>query len=120
MTVSDSADGKNGAAPKRPRSVPKNLSSPSEQASRPVLWDEADMLRRLRRVEGQIRGLEAMVTRQDSCRAILTQVAAAEGALAQVRRLVAACSVVESLGEILPIEDAAAVREQLRQAASNT
>lgn len=92
--------------------------TPADRGGRPVLWDEADVLRRLRRIEGQIRGVEAMVTRQDSCRAILTQLAAAEGALAQVHRWVAACGVAESLGELLPMHDLAAVRDQLRQTLS--
>jgi DNA-binding FrmR family transcriptional regulator len=91
---------------------------PPEPSRRPVLWDEADVLRRLRRIEGQIRGVEAMVRRRDSCTAILTQLAAAEGALAQVHRWVAACGVAESLGELMPLRDTAAVRERLRRTLS--
>jgi DNA-binding FrmR family transcriptional regulator len=87
----------------------------STPGERLVLWDEAYVLRRLKRLEGQIRGLQAMVTRRDSCHAILTQVAAAEGALAQVHRLIAACSVVEGLEDILPIDDPDQVRTRLRQ-----
>lgn len=90
----------------------------ADSSMRPVLWDEADVVRRLRRVEGQIRGLEAMVTRRDSCRAILTQLAAAEGALAKVHRLVAACSVAESLGELIPMADPDAVRQHIQRTLS--
>lgn len=42
------------------------------------------LLRRLRRIEGQIRGLERMVEADASCTDILTQVAAATRALESV------------------------------------
>jgi DNA-binding FrmR family transcriptional regulator len=66
-------------------------------AERDVLWDEEELLRRLRRLEGQIRGIQGMIQRRASCTAILTQMAAAEGALMQVHRIVAACHLLEGL-----------------------
>jgi DNA-binding FrmR family transcriptional regulator len=66
-------------------------------AERDVLWDEDELLRRLRRLEGQIRGIQGMIQRRASCTAILTQMAAAEGALMQVHRIVAACHLLEGL-----------------------
>jgi DNA-binding FrmR family transcriptional regulator len=67
---------------------------------RQVYWDERDVLNRLRRIEGQVRGLQQLVENRESCRAILTQVAAAEGALQQVARIVQTCSVAEALLEL--------------------
>ncbi len=44
----------------------------------------SDVLARLRRVEGQIRGLQRMVDEGDQCRDIMTQLAAARGALDRI------------------------------------
>ena len=44
----------------------------------------ADLQRRLRRVEGQVRGLQQMLTDERDCREIVTQIAAANKALEQV------------------------------------
>lgn len=44
----------------------------------------SDLQRRLRRVEGQVRGIQAMLDEQRECRDIVTQVAAATKALEQV------------------------------------
>lgn len=71
---------------------------------RNVYWDERDLLNRLRRIEGQIRGIQQLIESQESCRAILTQVAAAEGALSQVGRIVQTCSVAEALLESSPVD----------------
>lgn len=49
-----------------------------------------DTLKRLRRLEGQIRGIQRLVTEGAECRDIVTQLAAARGALDRVGfRLVA-------------------------------
>ena len=71
----------------------------------PVYLKEEDLLRRLRRIEGQIRGLEAMVARQELCRDILTQVAAVQGALTKVARMVEACGVAERIMDLSPDAD---------------
>lgn len=44
----------------------------------------ADVIKRLRRLEGQIRGLQRMVDEGAECRDIVTQLAAAKGALDRV------------------------------------
>ena len=46
--------------------------------------NKADYLKRLRRIEGQIRGLQRMVENDDYCIDILTQVSAATKALQSV------------------------------------
>ncbi|HEY3609008.1 MAG TPA: metal-sensitive transcriptional regulator [Pseudonocardiaceae bacterium] len=43
-----------------------------------------DYLRRLRRIEGQVRGLERMIERDEYCIDVLTQIAAATKALQAV------------------------------------
>jgi DNA-binding FrmR family transcriptional regulator len=43
-----------------------------------------DLQRRLRKVEGQVRGLQQMLTDQRDCREVVTQIAAANKALEQV------------------------------------
>lgn len=62
-----------------------------------VYWREDDLSRRLHRIEGQIRGIETMIHRKDACRSILTQIAAVQGALDKVARVVEACSVAEGI-----------------------
>jgi CsoR family transcriptional regulator, copper-sensing transcriptional repressor len=44
----------------------------------------ADLLRRLRRIEGQVRGIQAMLTEQRDCGDVVTQISAANKALEQV------------------------------------
>ncbi len=44
----------------------------------------ADLTKRLRRIEGQVRGIQAMLTEQRECREIVAQVSAASKALDQV------------------------------------
>ena len=46
--------------------------------------DKSDILARLRRVEGQVRGLQKMVDNDDYCIDILTQITAASNALKKV------------------------------------
>ena len=43
-----------------------------------------DLLNRLRRIEGQMRGLQRMVEEKQDCASIITQLSAARGALDQV------------------------------------
>jgi DNA-binding FrmR family transcriptional regulator len=50
----------------------------------------ADLQKRLRRIEGQVRGIQTMLTEQRECADVVTQIAAASKALEQVGfRLVA-------------------------------
>ncbi len=44
----------------------------------------ADVVLRLRRLEGQIRGLQRMIEEGDECKSIVTQLSAARGALDRV------------------------------------
>jgi len=49
---------------------------------------QGTILARLKKIEGQIRGLQAMVTESRECDQILTQVRAAQSALRSVSKLV--------------------------------
>lgn len=66
-------------------------------SQRTVYWSGQDLQNRLRRVEGQIRGIAAMVSRTESCEDILTQLAATQGALNKIVKLVEACRIAEEL-----------------------
>jgi len=44
----------------------------------------ADLVKRLRRIEGQVRGIQSMLTEQRDCADVVTQIAAANKALEQV------------------------------------
>jgi len=50
----------------------------------------ADLQRRLRKVEGQVRGVQQMVADERDCREVVTQIAAANKALEQVGFLLVA------------------------------
>lgn len=69
-------------------------------AKQTMYWDREDLLMRLRRVEGQVRGVQTMIRSEKPCDAILVQVAAIEGALKQVSRIINACSVAERVARI--------------------
>jgi DNA-binding FrmR family transcriptional regulator len=56
-----------------------------------------EVTNRLRRVEGQVRGLQRMVEEDRECEAILTQLIAARGALDRVGLLIAKRYVVRGL-----------------------
>jgi len=64
--------------PSSPESLP--LTTSDEQRRR--------ILNRLRRLEGQVRGLQTMVDADKDCEAVLTQVMAAKSALNQVGLLI--------------------------------
>lgn len=51
--------------------------------------DQDDVLARLRRVEGQIRGIQRMIQENRDCEAIVTQIMAARAALDKASLLVA-------------------------------
>ncbi len=50
------------------------------------IMEKEKLIKRLKRVEGQVRGLQRMIDEEQSCGEILTQVAAARAALAGVAR----------------------------------
>ena len=63
---------------------------PSRRASEPALDidHQRDVLARLKRVEGQLRGIRKMIEEPRLCIAILQQLAAAEAAIARVSHVI--------------------------------
>ena len=55
------------------------------------------MLKRLARIEGQVRGLQAMIRRGDDCEAIAQQFAAARKALDRAYQELLACLIEEAV-----------------------
>lgn len=58
---------------------------------------QAAMLRRLARIEGQLRGLQAMIRRGDSCEAVAQQFAAARKALDRAYQELLVCLLENAL-----------------------
>jgi CsoR family transcriptional regulator, copper-sensing transcriptional repressor len=56
-----------------------------------------DVINRLKRVEGQIRGIQKLVAEESSCGQIATQIKAARTALDAAGKLVLACYLAESM-----------------------
>ncbi|MGQ0832425.1 MAG: metal-sensitive transcriptional regulator [Microthrixaceae bacterium] len=57
-----------------------------------------ELVTRLRRVEGQVRGLQHMIERGDACIDVLTQVAATRAALTAVGRGLLECEIRLAIG----------------------
>ncbi len=63
---------------------------------------EKDILDRLRRIEGQIRGIQKMVEEQRGCEAVLTQIMSAKTALERVAAEVVTGSIEECMTDRPP------------------
>lgn len=78
-------------------------------------WDVDDLLKRLRRIEGQVRGVQSMIQGEQPCQKILIQVSAIEGAIKQVSRIVSACTIAEQVVIANQNGDAEAIRDALKE-----
>lgn len=67
--------------------------------------DMQALLARLRRIEGQIRGIHRMVAEGRVCEDVLTQLMAARSGLDQVGLLLMDHHIEHCLGSSLPVED---------------
>jgi len=72
-----------------------------------------DLTRRLRRIEGQVRGLQKMVVEGRYCVDILTQVEAVAAALARVQDRILEAHLNHCVAEALEGEDRGARREKV-------
>ena len=81
--------------------------SPTETAAGPILD-------RLRRAEGQIRGVQRMIEERQDCEAVLTQLLAARGALDRVAGQVVAAHLEECLAGRSPAEARAAIERAVQ------
>ena len=61
--------------------------------------DQADVIARLRRIEGQARGLQRMVEEHRDCTEIIQQLTAARAALDRVGNVIITCGLRECLAE---------------------
>ena len=70
---------------------------------------ENDMQLRLRRIEGQVRGIINMLAEGKSCEQVVTQILAARAAMDRVAAEVLKCHVTAALGDETPPESREAV-----------
>ena len=75
--------------------------------------EHTDQLKRLRRIEGQVRGLVRMVEEKRYCVEILTQIRAARAALRRVEEGVLREHALHCVAEALRGDDRAARRERV-------
>ena len=59
-----------------------------------------DVIVRLRRIEGQVRGVQRMVEEDRSCRDIVNQLAAVKAAIASLNSVVVECYARDCLGDV--------------------
>ncbi len=76
---------------------------------------QANILSRLRKVEGQIRGLQAMVTAGKGCEEILNQLRAAQSALKSAGALVLKRYLTQCYGELSAQPDSEEAYRKLEQ-----
>ena len=72
--------------------------------------DREQVMARLKRIEGQVRGLQRMIEGNRECEEVLTQLAAIRAAMQRVSAMVLARSVAKCLPERLSRETEAALR----------
>lgn len=77
-----------------------------------TLQHQEAMLRRLARIEGQVRGLQAMIKRGEECEAIAQQFAAARKALDRAYQEMLACLVEQAVLD--PENDSAETMSRVR------
>jgi DNA-binding FrmR family transcriptional regulator len=78
--------------------------------------DEKDrVIARLRRIEGQVRGLERMIEKESPCEDILTQVMAVRSALDQAALQVISRHMEHCVPDVLSGEDGVEIRTRLRR-----
>ena len=74
---------------------------------------QENMLKRLARVEGQVRGIQAMIRRGEDCADIAQQFSAARSALDKAYRLMLTCLIEEALLD--PEQNAEASLQRVRE-----
>ena len=74
----------------------KTIKTPTEPAGREA--HQKQLIARLRRVEGQLRGIQSMITAEADCEAVAQQVAAARRALDRTFYEIIACALESELG----------------------
>lgn len=67
-----------------------------------MIEEDQEVLRRLRKVEGQVKGLQKMIEEGRGCEQVLTQVLAARAALDQVALRMVKTHIGDCLGNLPP------------------
>jgi len=75
-----------------------------QAAKRGYTQDKDQLLKRLRRIEGQIRGIIRMLDEGKSCEDVVTQIFAARAGMDKVAAEVLKCHITETLTEKPPEE----------------
>ena len=87
--------------PKRASTMPKKLAAPADESAKPAAVYRADhqkdVVNRLRRIEGQVRGLIEMIQAGRSCEDVALQMSAARKAMDKAFYRMMACSVIEAV-----------------------
>ncbi len=87
---------------------------PSDSESNDFRQKKAGLIARLKRIEGQMRGIQEMIAQEDSCENIARQLAAARGALDRSFYEMVACSIERELGSLVNPKAHAALEEASR------
>ncbi len=74
---------------------------------------KADVLKRLRRIEGQIKGIQRMVEEEQNCVDIITQVSAAKAAINKAALLIMEMHSLSCIENAISSEDKDAAVEEL-------
>lgn len=88
-------------------------------AARPICeQSRAEVMQRLRRIEGQVRGIQRMVEEKRDCRDVVVQLAAVKAAVASLNTLVAETYARDCLcaGEQVDASEVARLLELLKTA----
>ena len=80
----------------------------------PVEEDKRSLMRRLRRIQGQLQGVERMLDEGRDCPELITQLLAARAALDQVGRLLLEREMERCLGQGVSAAERANFQEALR------
>lgn len=80
-------------------------SKPAQGGDNAFSQHKSSMVARLKRVEGQIRGIQAMINEEQSCEEIARQLAAARAALDKAFFEMVACRIEHEFGESLTTEN---------------
>jgi len=89
---------KQGESPKEPEPVESNMPTLTDGTKDALILSENaknDIVARLRRIEGQARGIQRMVEEERSCEDIIIQVAALKAAVTQAGVAIAGSHLVE-------------------------
>ena len=77
------------------------------------LESKEDMLKRLRRIEGQVKGIQRMIEEEKNCSDILTQVAAVRAAMNKVGSLILEQHSMTCIQNAVSMEDKGKALEEL-------